>query len=238
MQCLILAGGLGVRMRPMTQQIPKAMIEVCGRPFIDHQLTLLAEQGVRRVVLAIGYLGALLTEYVGDGGRYGLAVTYVDEGEDLRGTAGALRRAADAGLLDEGFLVLYGDSYLPIAFEPVWRASRCGQDPLMTILRNNQQWDRSNVLFGDDQPLYYDKRATDPIRARMNYIDYGLSVLTRNVVLERIPSGVVMDLADVFHDLGKEGLLKGYEVHQRFYECGSPEGLRDLEAYLSTKELK
>jgi NDP-sugar pyrophosphorylase family protein len=232
MQGLILAGGLGTRMRPITEKIPKAMIEVAGYPFAHHQLTLLARQGVRRVVYAIGYRGDMLRDYVGDGARYGLDVQYTDEGEILRGTAGAIRLAVDSGCLDPGFLVIYGDSYLPIAVEPVWRASDDGRRPLMTILRNESQWDRSNVRFGDGQPFLYDKRVANPIQAGMRYIDYGLSVLTRDVILSRVPASIVMDLADVFNGLSREGQLAGYEVTERFYECGSPEGVRDLTTYL------
>lgn len=233
MQCLILAGGLGTRMRPATERIPKAMIEVVGHPFAHHQLTLLARQGVRRVVYCIGYLGGLLRDYVGDGARYGLAVDYVDEGEHLLGTAGAIRLAVDQGVMDQGFLVLYGDSYLPIDIAPVWAASEQGLRPLMTILRNEGQWDRSNVRFDDGQPLLYDKRVADPAANGMRYIDYGLSVLTREVILARVPAATVIDLAEVFHALSLEGGLAGYEVTQRFYECGSPQGARDLEDYLS-----
>src|ERR1700722_15480956 len=102
MQCLVLAGGLGTRMRPLTERVPKVMIEVGGIPFVDHQLALLARQGVRRVVFSIGYLGGMLRDHVGSGARWGLQACFVDEGEALRGTAGAIRLAIDCGRLDPG----------------------------------------------------------------------------------------------------------------------------------------
>ena len=82
MECVILAGGLGTRMRPVTEKIPKAMIAVADRPFVDHQLTWLAQVGVTRVVFCIGYRGAVLRDHVGDGAQFGVSVQYVDEGAD------------------------------------------------------------------------------------------------------------------------------------------------------------
>jgi len=114
MQCLILAGGLGTRMQHLGGDVPKALIPVNGRPFADYQLQWLADQGVRRVVYAIGYKGDLIRQFVGNGERWGLQIRYADEGEKLLGTAGAIRRAIAAGLMDDGFFVLYGDSYLTI----------------------------------------------------------------------------------------------------------------------------
>lgn len=219
-------------MRPHTDQAPKAMIEVAGYPFVHHQLSLLASQGVSRVVMITGYRGDQLRDYVGDGARYGLQVCYVEEGDSLRGTGGALRFAADLGALDTGFFVLYGDSYLPIDLSPIWSASEEGRRVVMTIFRNDSRWDRSNVRFGDGRPLLYDKYATGDLHASMRYIEYGVSVLTRRVVTERIPTGAVADLASLYRVLSAEGEITGYEVGQRFYECGSAKGMKDLDAYL------
>ncbi len=99
MQCVVLAGGLGTRMRPFTEVLPKALVPVAGRPFVEHQLRRLADEGVRDVILSIGYRGDVLRSHVGGGARWGLSVRYVDEGEDLRGTGGALRLALDEGVL-------------------------------------------------------------------------------------------------------------------------------------------
>lgn len=233
MQCAILAGGLGTRMWPQTEQVPKALLPVNGVPFVHHQLALLAAQGVDDVVFCVGYLGHMVQESVGDGRTWGMRVRYVDEGQPLRGTAGALRGAADAGALDDAFLVLYGDSYLPIAIPPVIEAfHRAGLPALMTILRNDGQWDESNVLFEAGRIISYDKRRRSPGAARARHIDYGLSVLDRSVIESRVAAGRPADLADLFHDLSIEGQLAGFEVTQRFYEVGSPRGLADLEAHL------
>lgn len=234
LQCAILAGGLGTRMRPRTETIPKALLPVCGIPFIDWQLRRLTSQGVQRVVLSIGYRGEMLREHVGDGSRFGVDVTWVDEGSDLRGTGGALRLALDEGALDEAFFVLYGDSYLPISMvrvERAWRLS--GLPALMTVMRNENRWDSSNAIFADGRVTLYDKRRSEGLSGQLRWIDYGLSILTRTLVARAIDPGGHADLGDLFHDLALEGRLAGLEVSERFYEAGSPAGLRELEAYLS-----
>jgi NDP-sugar pyrophosphorylase family protein len=232
MQCVVLAGGLGTRMGAWTERMPKALIPVGGRPFAELQMQWLASQGVTEVVYSIGYRGDMLREALGDGSRWSLPIRYVDEGADLRGTGGALRLAADHEALDAAFLVLYGDSFLPVDFADVFTTFlRSSQPGLMTVFRNNGQWDRSNASYLEGR-VRYDKRRPTP---DMHYIDYGLSALTRDVIDERVPSGAVFDLADLFHVLSLEDLLAGYEVSERFYEIGSPEGLRQLEQYLQSR---
>jgi NDP-sugar pyrophosphorylase family protein len=237
MQCAILAGGLGTRIRSVTgDAIPKALIPVAGRPFVDRQLEWLAHTGVTSAVICIGHLGAQLKDYTGDGSRWGLRLAYVDEGSVLRGTAGALRLAADQGALEERFLLTYGDSYLPVSFQEVWDAFlRSGKPALMAVFRNGGQWDRSNVRALADGTIRYEK-GIPPGTPEFDFIDYGVSALERRVVLERVPPGQPVDLAGVLGALGREGLLAGHEVHQRFYEVGSPEGLADLEGFLRGRE--
>jgi NDP-sugar pyrophosphorylase family protein len=234
LQCVVLAGGIGTRMRPQTEEAPKALLAVLGRPFAEWQLELLAEQGVERVLYSVGYRGEMIRDHVGDGSRWGLEVIYVDEGHQLRGTGGALRLALDLGELDEAFFVLYGDSYLPVDFGSIERAWEQTPLPaLMTVFRNDGQWDASNAIYDDGRVVVYDKdRPADRVD-EMLWIDYGLSILTRDVVAERISPDGVTDLADVMRNLSRDGELAGYEVSERFYEAGSPEGLRDLEQYLS-----
>lgn len=236
LQCVVLAGGRGTRMRPFTENRPKALLPVLGRPFADWQLRYLAAQGIERVTYSIGHGGDKLRDFVGDGSRFGLTVRWVSEGSHLRGTAGALRLALDRQALDDAFFVLYGDSYLPISMARVseaWRAS--GLPALMTVLRNDGRWDRSNVIYEPGHVMLYDKRAAEAQRIRMHWIDYGLSVLTKGIVSNLVPQETVADLADVLKQLSLKGELAGFEVDQRFYEVGSMQGLKDLEAYLEAQ---
>ena len=231
---MLLAGGLGTRIRPLTETMPKALVPVLGRPFADWQLTQLAAQGIERVTCCVGYRGDMLRDHVGDGSRFGLSVKWIDEGARLRGTGGALRLALDQGALDGAFFVLWGDSYLPIEFssvEDAWR--RSAMPALMTVMRNEGRWAASNAIYADGRITLYDKMRPEERRSEMHWIDYGISVLTRDVVDRHIASESVADLAGVMRDLSLAGQLAGLEVTERFYEVGSPEGVRDLEGYLS-----
>jgi NDP-sugar pyrophosphorylase family protein len=220
-------------MRPTTDSIPKTLIPVGGVAFADHQLRWLAGDGVDRIVYCIGYRGDQIREYVGNGGRWGVSVDFVDEGDELRGTAGALRLALDEGVLHDRFFVLYGDSYLPIALAPVWKAfDEAGLPALMTVLRNAGRWDRSNAVVEDGLVTTYDKSSADA-NVSLEWIDYGLSVLDRSVVESRVPRGAVADLADLYPELSTAGLLAAFEVHERFFEIGSPGGLADLDVFLN-----
>lgn len=226
----ILAGGLATRLRPITETIPKALVEVIGEPFICRQLTYLKAQGVRRVVLCIGYLGDMVQAVVGDGSKFGLEVTYSADGPILLGTGGALKLALP--LLDEQFFVLYGDSFLPVEFQPVEQAFFDSKKAaLMTVLENGDRWDKSNVLFRDGELLEYNKAAPRP---EMSFIDYGLGVLSRHV-LDHYPAGQAFDLAEVYHTLSLDNQLAGYQVNERFYEIGSHGGLRETEAFFLKK---
>jgi NDP-sugar pyrophosphorylase family protein len=223
----ILAGGLAKRLGALTEQRPKALIEVAGRPFLDHQLRLLRENGVGRVVLCVGHLGEQIEAFAGAGKAYGLEIAYSFDGPKLLGTAGAVRRAV--ALLGDAFFVLYGDSYLPCDFRGVENAFRTSrQAGLMTVYRNEGQFDTSNVEFAGGRILAYDKKNRTP---RMRYIDYGLGVFRKDV-FEALPADEPADLADAYKGLLARGELAGFEVGERFYEVGSREGIEDLERYL------
>lgn len=222
-------------MQHRSGELPKALVSVRGEPFAHHQLRLLAGQGVREVVYVIGFRGEKLRDDVGDGSRFSLRVDYVDEGEELHGTGGALRFALDAGALTDPIAILYGDSYLPIELAPVWAAFEASQRPaLMTVLRNEDRWDRSNTVVEDGAVVLYDKRPEER-NTQMHWIDYGLTVLRREVV-EEISPGAVVDLGDVYRKLSLQGELAAYEVPTRFYEAGSPDGVAELERYLESVE--
>jgi len=235
MQCVILAGGLATRLGALAASVPKTLLPVAGRPFADHQLAWLADRGATDVVYCIGHLGEQIRDHVGDGGRWGLRVTYVDEGARLRGTAGALRLAYEQGALAEDFAVLYGDSYLRVELRAAFASYRERQlDVLMTVFRNEGRFDRSNAALGDDGLVRYDKAVADPEAEGMHHIDYGLSVIRRDAVMPLIPTGAVLDLAEVYARLSREGRVAGLEVADRFFEIGSRSGIAELEARLAS----
>ncbi len=232
MQCLILAGGFGTRMRGVADNTAKTLIPVLGRPFADYQLTWLAGHGVGRVVYAIGHLGGQIRDFAGGGNKWGLDVAYVDEGEHLLGTGGAVRLAVDEAGLDGGFLVLYGDSYLSIDVPALWAASNAGAEPVLGVYRNQGRWDASNAAYEDGMVTRFEKAGRDAAGLGMDYIDYGISVLNGGTVRRHIAAAAPYDLADLYRRLAETGALRGFEATERFHEIGSPQGLADLEAHL------
>jgi NDP-sugar pyrophosphorylase family protein len=232
-QCLVLAGGLGTRMYPTTRSIPKCLIEVAGRPFAHWQLEWLASQDVDGVVFSIGHLGDMVRTEIGDGSRWGVTLTYVDEGEELVGTGGAVRLAVERGALEEEFFVLYGDSYLSITLSAVERAFHSQEaDALMTVYRNEGRWEASNAVFAGGMVTRYEKGLADP-PPEMQFVDYGLSVLRGPLVLEVVPAGVPTDMADAYATLSRGRRLAGFEATERFFEIGTQSGLADLERHLT-----
>lgn len=220
----VLAGGLATRMRPLTETVPKSMLEVADEPFIAHQLRLFKRQGLARVVLCLGHLGAMVEDFVGDGSAFGLSVSSSFDGDRLLGTAGALKKAAP--MLGDVFWVVYGDAYLDVDLEPIWTSFESDDRPaLMTVFRNEDRWDKSNVLFRDGRIVSYDKKATDPA---MEHIDFGLIMLRRQV-LDDVSVGESADLGDLLSVLANRGEVAGFEVSERFYEIGSRDGLRETD---------
>jgi len=219
-------------MRPLTDNCPKTLLPVRGRPFAHHQLQWLASQGVSEVVYCIGHRGDLIRRYWAMEAAPIRSIRWVDEGEELRGTGGALRLALEQGALEESFLVIYGDSFLPVRFAPVWQAFvASGKSALMTVLRNEGRWDRSNTIYKDGSVILYDKNPAPG----MDYIDYGLLAFRREI-FAGMEAEKIFDLARLLHELSVKGQLAGYEVAERFYEVGSLAGLEALERYLSDRE--
>lgn len=227
---VILAGGLATRLRPVTETIPKSLVEINNEPFIAHQLRLLKTNGIQKVVMCIGYLGDMIIDYVGDGIKFGLSVSYSFDGPKLLGTGGAIKKALP--LLDDNFFVLYGDSYLPCSYEQVQNAfikqKKLG---LMTVFKNQGQWDKSNVVFRNDQIIIYDKLHQT---TNMHHIDYGLGILNQQAFND-VPENQEYDLASLYQYLLSKNQLAGFEVHERFYESGSFAGIQELGYYLGQK---
>ena len=235
---VILAGGLATRLRPITETIPKSLVDVAGEPFVCRQLRYLKSQGISKVVMCTGYLGSMLEERVGTGKEFGLEVHYIADGAKLLGTGGAIKQAQAvySAELGDSFFVLYGDSYLPIQMSRVQKIFQKSTDKnnkesqnlaLMTVMKNQNQWDKSNVQFEDGRIVEYNKRSPNP---KMSHIDYGLSILTPSS-LDGYPLNEAFDLADLFHDLSVKGKLLGCEVQERFYEIGSHKGLEEATVY-------
>lgn len=230
MTVAILAGGLGTRLLPITETVPKSLLEVNGEPFAAHQLRLLRAKGIRRVVLCVGHLGEQVQRTIGDGSAFGLQVDYSFDGPALRGTAGAVRNALPK--LGDSFFVMYGDSYLPCDYVAIERNfESAGVLGMMTVFRNEGKWDASNVELEAETILAYSKTVRTP---RMRYIDYGLGVF-RAGAFQDLPAAEACDLAELYADLLQSKQLGAFEVTERFYEIGSPAGLRETAEFLAAR---
>jgi MurNAc alpha-1-phosphate uridylyltransferase len=227
-QAVVIAGGLATRMRPLTLTVPKAMLEVGGRPFVDWQLERLAECGIRDVVMCVAHLAEVLEAHVGDGARFGVRVRWAHEGQTLLGTAGAVRAALD--MLAPTFIVTYGDSYLPFDYAEPLRIlqSHDDCDGVMAVYKNAGAFDASNVVTDGEWVLRYEKGVTEPA---FDSIDYGATALRREVVAA-LPLGEKAGLDSVQHGLSKRKRLRACMARERFFEIGSPEGLGALDLHL------
>jgi len=227
----ILAGGQATRLRPMTETVPKSLLELNGEPFVVHQLRLLRSKGIARVVLCVSHLGDLIERSVGNGQAFDIQVDYSFDGPTLLGTAGAIKNALPR--VGETFFAMYGDSYLLCDYAAIARSFvSSGMPAMMTVFRNDGKWDTSNVEFEDGKILAYSKTNRTP---SMRYIDYGLGVF-RAEAFDDVPVGKPYDLAEVYADLLRRKQLAAYEVKERFYEIGSPAGLRETAEFLSMQE--
>ena len=226
---LILCGGLATRLQPITKTIPKSLVSVNNKPMLQYQLDILHEQGIRHVVLCVGYLGEMIKDTFGD--KYkDILIEYSFDGIKQLGTGGAIKKAYSK--LSNTFFVLYGDSYLPVEYKPILEYfNTINKDGLMTLFKNDNLYDTSNVIFKNDQIICYDKKNKT---VDMNYIDYGLSIFNLSV-FKKYPADCSFDLSQVMTNLVNDKQLAGYEVFNRFYEMGSINGLKELEEYLKNQ---
>jgi NDP-sugar pyrophosphorylase family protein len=232
-EAVIIAGGPATRLYPLTHKVTKAMLKVAGKPFIAHQLELLADNGIRKAVILAGYLGGQIQDFVKNGSSFGIDVEFSFDGKKLLGTGGAIKKALS--LLGENFFVMYGDSYLPVNFRKI-NEYFCKHDKLglMTIIKNNNRWDKSNIIFKGKEISRYDKQHS---YAGMNYIDYGLALLRKEVFLShKYPRAFGLD--SVYKNLIVDDQLLAFEVKKRFYEIGSFGGLNETKKYLSARSGK
>jgi NDP-sugar pyrophosphorylase family protein len=231
MQAVILAGGLGTRLGPLTRETPKPLVMVGGRPYLEHQLRLLRRQAITDVVLLTGYLGDRIERCFGDGAALGLRLRYSREASPL-GTGGALRLARD--LLAEEFLLLYGDSYLPMLYAGA--LAPMGKPGVLGALvvhhdRRGATSVTSNVTLGPDGLLTrYDKQGvTGPSPL---YIDAGVAAF-RRAVIDLIPPHPPVSLESaVYPQLIERRALAGVVAAERFWDIGTPERLRAFERFL------
>jgi NDP-sugar pyrophosphorylase family protein len=228
MQAVILAGGLGTRLRPMTRTVPKAMTPVRGRPFIDYQVELLRRSGIAELVVCVGYLGDVIEQHLGDGKRFGVRVVYSRDGPSLLGPAGALRAAEN--LVQSTFFVTYGDAYLRAPYRAIMDSLvRSDMLGVMAVFRNNNRFGASDVVVEGEKVVRYDKKNRAP---GMDWINFGVTALRKDA-LGLIPPGRACGEEEFYGSLIERGRLGAYRVVDRFYEIGTLASLVEFERFIS-----
>ena len=230
MQAVILAGGIGTRLRPLTESIPKAMVPVQGRPFLEYELGLLKSNGVDDVVLCVGYLGEQIERHFGDGTWFGVKIRYSRDGNLPLGPIGALKNAQE--MLEGEFFVTYGDAYLRLSYQNMMDVLRQSDAlGLMAVYWNRGEYGRSDVIVRGNQIVEYNKKEDKP---GMDWINFGVSAL-RKSALERVRRGEFCDEESFYGGLIRDRQLRAFEVRERFYEIGTPIGLDEFTAHVKAK---
>lgn len=228
MQAVIFCGGLATRLRPLTKKIPKSMVEINGKPFLEYQIEILRKNNIKNIVLCIGFLGEQIKKYFGNGEKFGVDILYSEEKEKLLGTGGALKNAEH--ILNEKFFTLYGDSFTTIDFQDISRYfDKFNKKGLMVVYKNYNKFDCSNVkVRGEYITNYY----TNKNNKNLVFIDYGVSIF-RKSVLNLIPPDKKESLNKIYVELIKQKELLAYRTTKRFYEIGSKKGLEELKKLMS-----
>ena len=230
MQAAILAGGLGTRLRPLTEKVPKALVPVGGRPFLEYEIELLKQNSIDDIVLCLGYLGEQVEEHFGDGKKFGVKIRYSHDGEELLGPIGGLKMAEE--MLASEFFVTYGDAYLRLDYNGLMATLlRSGRMGAMAIYRNDGKHGKSDLVVQDEFVTAYDKKATLP---GMVWINFGVTAL-RKAALKRLIAGRKYDEEPFYRDLIERRQLLAYETNERFYEIGSPQGLDEFTRLIAKK---
>lgn len=223
----ILSGGLATRLHPITKNIPKSMIEICGMPFVHWQTKLLVQAGFTKLVYCVSHKAELIERYLGDGSKYGVRIRFSKDEPFQLGTGGAIIKALPH--LGNDFMVIYGDSYLPINYSAIekdfFQSRHLGS---MTVYSNQERLDQNNVQFKNGKLIRYEKGSNAP---DLSHIDYGLSCFNKQA-FSTFPAETPIDLAEIFLKLTLENQLAGREVFDRFYEVGSKQGIQDFTEYI------
>ncbi len=224
MQVVILAGGRGVRLRPITTKIPKPMAEVKGKPFLQYLLEYIILFGYNNFLILVGYLGEMIEDYFGNGHTRGINIVYSYD-KELLGTGGALKKSEDK--LEDEFFLINGDTFLKIDYKDLEKtffeqnksAIITVYDNIQSEFTNNLQLDETNSI------LDYNKRNSDG----MTHVDAGVYAFQKKI-LKYIPPNLRCSLEeDVFQKLIRKKKLAAYISKQKFYDIGTIQRLKEIE---------
>jgi NDP-sugar pyrophosphorylase family protein len=219
-QVVILAGGLATRLRPLTHSVPKALVPIAGRPFLDYQLEWLSGQGAHHIVILLGHLGEQIVEHVGDGAAFGLQVRYHWDGGRLLGTGGALRGAL--ALLEPAFVVLNGDTFVDFDLPRFWQAFVARDwEAGLAVCDPALLGGYANVTVDDDRVVAYEKSGLDPAcrHGHLGVAAFRASAVARLPVDEPVDLGALLNASIAAHR------VLAWHADQPVYDIGTPAGL-------------
>lgn len=228
-QAVILAGGLGTRLRPFTETQPKPMYPIEGKAFLERLIEMLRDRGFERILLLLGYLPEKIQAYFGSGKPWGVQIDYSISSVDHE-TGRRLKLAESK--LDDVFLLLYCDNYWPMPFDKMW--TRFQNHPnvsaMLTVYRNTDGYTRDNVLCSEEGFIVrYDKS-----RAQLGLkgVDIGFALIRKSLVRE-LPHENLSFESYYYPKLASEGLLLAYPTDHRYYSIGSNQRIPITEEFFS-----
>lgn len=223
MQMVILCGGLATRLGDLAKDIPKSMIQIEGKPFLEYQIENLKNHSIKDIVLCVDHLSEKIESYFGDGKQFGVNIQYSHDGEKPLGPIGAVKNAES--LLEDIFFIMYGDSYLSLDFQKAYsyftQSNKLG---LMVVYKNYDKFDKSNIVIKDNMVARYGEKDAE-------YIDYGTSILQKNA-LEIVPKNTFYNTGQFFSELIKKQELLAFEAEKRFYHIGNPDALEEFRSFI------
>lgn len=225
-QAVILAGGRGTRLGALTQERPKPMVAIAGKPFLEYQVAQLREQEFDRVLLLLGYLPQVVQEHFGDGRRWGVKIDYSVTGVD--DDTGRRIKLAEP-YLDDHFLLLYCDNYWPMNFAKLWqRFVEQRVAAMITVYRNRDGYTKNSVRIEDDGLVsIYDKSNREP---RLNGVEISYAILDKRVTELLDAENRLFETA-VYPELASAGQLAGFATDHRYYSVGALHRLPLTEAF-------
>jgi histidinol-phosphate phosphatase family protein len=231
-QAVILAGGRGTRMRPLTTTRPKPMVEFHGKPFLEYLIEMLREQGFERALLLLGYLPDVIQDHFGDGGRWGLEIDYSISGPDDL-TVSRIQLARER--IEQTFLLMYCDNYWPMQMDRMWRRYQATRAPAMvTVYSNNDGYrpGKDSVLVDRDGfvTVFDRKRVTPGLRG----VEISYAILNKSV-LELLPEQDELVEQALYPQLAERRQLSAYLTDHRYYSVGSLERLPVTERFLARR---
>lgn len=233
-QAVILAGGLGTRLRPLTYDIPKVLVPVSGKPFLHYLISMVVGNGIKDIVICAGHLGEHIVESVGEGSKFGCEIEYSFE-KELLDTGGAIRNAID--FLDDEFLVLNGDTYHPINYKNLiefWNSRKKDFDALIVGYENKEMIVPNNMRIDEKSVIHeYSKKAV----IGGSCVDSGVQIF-KKYVFDNIPVNKRVSLEnDIFTSIIERGKMLSYITDVRYYDIGTPERIKIFENYLISKKI-